>query len=172
MAALAVRLRYVLLVVVLVLLQGTLASSLTVFGVHPDLMLALVVATALTGGRSRGALFGFGIGLLSDLFVDTPFGLSALSDVLVGYGLGMFSAEADASWWLRPVLAGVASAFGEVIFAFLGAIVGDTHLLGPELWKIALVVGGFNALLIIPLWRVVNWALLNRREPNVDRLWR
>lgn len=156
----------------MVVLQGTLGAWLTVAGAHPDLMLALVVVASLTGGSSRGAIIGFALGLLSDLFLDTPFGLSALTDVLVGYGVGMLSTEADAAWWLRPLIAGGASAIAVALYAGLGAIVGQTQMLSPGLWKVALVVGGFNAILAIPLWRPVRWAFPAKREEMVSRLWR
>ena len=56
---------------------------------------------------------GFVGGVVADLFLPTPFGLTALVGVLVGYALGRLGEEGvgdlgGAAWWVAPGLACVA----------------------------------------------------------------
>jgi len=47
-----------------------------------------VVAAGLTSGPDRGALAGFAIGVVADLVVVSPFGLTALAYTVVGWAVG------------------------------------------------------------------------------------
>ena len=85
-------LRAALVVLAALLLQVSLAADLRVAGAIGDLVLVVVVAAALTGGADRGATYGFAAGLLFDLVVDAPFGLTPLTYALVGYGVGLAGA--------------------------------------------------------------------------------
>ena len=102
--------RVVLVVLLFVTVQETLMLDLRVGGVHPDIMVLLPIVAGIAGGPARGATMGFGAGLVADLFLPTPFGLSALVGSLVGFGVGVATLALDRSaLWLPPVaaLAGV-----------------------------------------------------------------
>ena len=72
------------------------STTCGVAGAIGDLVLVVVVAAGITGGADRGATYGFVAGLLFDLLVDTPFGLTALTYALVGYGVGVVGHGAPA----------------------------------------------------------------------------
>ena len=64
-------------------------------------MLLLPIAAGYAAGPDRGAVFGFFAGLVADLFLPTPFGLSALVGCLLGYATGIATRGlVRSSWWL------------------------------------------------------------------------
>jgi rod shape-determining protein MreD len=157
------RLRLVGLLFVAILFQVTLASDLRVRGVAPDLMLLFSICAGLAGGAELGATVGFTAGLLTDLFLQTtPLGLSALTYCLIGFSVGLLRRGVlRESRLLAPMIATVASAAGVVLFVLIGAMVGQSQLtdLGPRrIVETAVIVAVMNAVLALPVARVVGWA--------------
>jgi rod shape-determining protein MreD len=148
------------LLLLAVLLQTTLVGDLRFRGVCPDLMLLIAVCAGLARGPEQGAIVGFTAGLLTDLFLQTtPLGLSALAYGVIGFGVGALRGSMlREGWLLAPLVAFVASAAGVVLFVLAGFTVGQTQLSvgGPvALAKTAALVGAMNALLAIPVARIV-----------------
>ncbi len=155
-----IRLRLPLLVVAVLIIQQTVLNGLRVHGVHPDAMILLPIAAGLTAGPETGAAVGFVVGIIADLFVDTPFGLSALVYGLVGFFLGFLSASlAGSAWWVPPFTATVATAAGTALYALLGAVVGQSQMLHHNLAWIVGVVSLFNGVLAGPVVWAMAWAL-------------
>ena len=152
--------RCTIVIAVVLVVQHTLLDSVRVGGAHPDLMLLLPVAAGYAAGPDRGAVFGFITGLVADLFLPTPYGLSALVGCLLGYATGMATRGlVRSSWWLPPVVAAAATAAGMGTYAILGAVLGDPGMLKTYLVP-ALVVGTPSAaLLAVPVLRFVAWAV-------------
>lgn len=155
------RLRVLVVLVVAVVLHVAVLSKLRVGGVHPDVMLLVAICGGLAAGPDRGAIVGFLAGLLADLFLPTPMGLSALAYCLVAFGVGSLQTGIlRAAWWIPIVTAVGASAAGIVLYAFLGAMVGQGQLLEPRrLVLIAAVVAVDNALIAPAAIRFVSWSL-------------
>ncbi|MGB0388219.1 MAG: rod shape-determining protein MreD [Ardenticatenaceae bacterium] len=65
---------WMFLLVLAALLQSTFLSEITWFGVHPNLMLTLVVSWTLLRGGREGLSWGFLGGLILDLLSILPFG--------------------------------------------------------------------------------------------------
>lgn len=152
--------RVVLLVALALIIQEALLSNITIHGAHPDVMLLLPVVFGLVGGSERGAVMGFAAGLLTDLFVDTPFGLSALTYTVIGFAVGLTEGDRlGAGWWMTPLTAAVASAAGVVLYAGLGAAVGQGQMLHEHLVTVTVVVGVANGLLAVPATRMARWAM-------------
>lgn len=159
--------RPVLVVLLVVLVQATVMSDLRVAGALGDLVLVLVVAAGLSGGADRGATYGFAAGLLYDLVLDTPFGLSPLTYALIGYAVGVAGAALmrTSGWW--PVaVAALAGAAQAVLYTALGNLVGVAYPF-RDVPAIALVQAAWCAVLILPALRVMWWTH-GRSEP--DRL--
>ena len=79
---------------------------------------------------------GFGAGLVADLVLPTPFGLSALVGCLLGFTVGITTLALDrTAWWLPPVAAFGASALYEVIFAVLGSVLGQPQMIHVDLTR-------------------------------------
>lgn len=90
-----------LLVVLLVgVLQSALLSHLTLFGHHPNLMLAVVVSWSLLRGGREGLIWGFIGGMVLDLLAVTPFGTFTLAMLLTSLLTGLVELSL-----FRPVLA-------------------------------------------------------------------
>jgi rod shape-determining protein MreD len=138
-----------------------------VWDVMPDFMLLVAVAGGITAGPTRGSALGFASGMLIDLFLPTPMGLSALVFTLVGYGVGVATTGVLRSAWYIPVLtAGAASVAGVGLYAVVGWVLGEGTLTG-HLATIAAVVGLSNAVLAPVAVKLVDWSLgsLKGRAP-------
>jgi len=68
--------------------HATLAPTLRVAGVTPDLPLIVVVLLALRRGPEFGCVAGFAAGLLQDAAGGGLLGVQALTKALVGFGIG------------------------------------------------------------------------------------
>ena len=156
------RFKVPVLVFAVLFLHTTLLGSIHIRHVRPDGLLLLVVLSALVGGQQAGTVMGFVAGLLADLTLQTPFGLSALVLSLVGFSVGMLqSTILRSSWWIPPATAVVASAVGVGLFVVLGAVVGQSQLLRPglaHLGEVAGLVAIMNGVLALPGAAVVRWA--------------
>ena len=154
-------------------LQVCLFSHLTVFGVTADLMLLLAITAGLASGPERGAVVGFAAGLLIDVTLNTPLGLSALVYALVGYFVGGLQHAVLGSTWYTPVVVSAgASAVGVLLYAVFGLIVGQTEWLTPHTLVVALLVGVMNGLLSPLALRFMRWTEgqpLGFRLPSFSR---
>ena len=145
--------RLVVLTFVVLVVQSTVGLDVRVGGAHPDVMLLLPIAAGLVGGPNAGAWVGFVSGLVADLFLPTPFGLT-------GPGLLPGRLRGRALAW--PTLAGrdrrqsggwpawsraAASVGAVMLYAVLGAVLGQEQMLKLDLAVIAAVVAVPNALL-------------------------
>lgn len=146
--------------------QWAVFARLDLFGAHGDLMILVPVAAALTVGPERGAVAGFAAGFAVDLLVTTPFGLTALTYCLVGYGVGAFqSGVLRASWWLPMVAALTASVVGITFWAVAATVVGEEGLLNGELVRIELAVALVAVALILPALRLARWVESDLTRP-------
>ncbi|HVX20687.1 MAG TPA: rod shape-determining protein MreD [Acidimicrobiales bacterium] len=153
-------LKVCLVVFVVLLVQSTLGVDISILGVHPDLMLLLPIAAGIAGNAEEGAVMGFVAGFAADLLLPTPFGLSALVYCLVGFVVGYFTGSIVREvWWFTPVVALAASAVAVMLYAVLGAVLGQDQFLDLDLAAIVGVVGVANAILALPAVRAVRWAL-------------
>jgi rod shape-determining protein MreD len=152
--------RVSLVLVVAVMAHTAVAPHLRVGGVAADVLLVVTIAAGIVGGAERGALVGFLAGLLADCFLQTPFGLSALTGTLVGHVVGALSARTGSRGpWLPVLTAAAAGAAGVMLFAVLGAVLGEAQLLGGRLVAVALGVAATSAVLLPLALRPLRWAL-------------
>jgi rod shape-determining protein MreD len=146
--------------ITVLLLHTGLFASLRSAGLPNDLILLLPICAAIAAGSERGALVGFCAGLLADLFLETPLGLSALAYSVVGFGIGVLQGNViRASWWIPPLTAFIGSALGTVLYAVIGATVGQANLVGPDLPWIAFAVALVNTPMSLLMVRAMSWGL-------------
>jgi rod shape-determining protein MreD len=128
--------------------------------VGADGLLLVAVCAGLAGGARTGAWIGFGTGLLADCFLVTPFGLSALAYGLVGWVVGSLAGRLlRPGWWVLPATVLGASAGGVLVFAALGALLGEDGLVTGRLLGVAAGVGVLNALLGPAALAATRWAV-------------
>ena len=152
--------RIALVVALFVAVQQTVVLDLQVGTIHPDIMVLLPIVAGVVGGPARGASMGFIAGLVSDLFLPTPFGLSALVGTVIGYALGTATLALDRTApWLPPVAALAGSAVYEVAYASLGSVLGQPQMLHVQILRIVVMVSVINAVLAVLAMRLVSWSL-------------
>jgi rod shape-determining protein MreD len=153
--------RVPLVTVVALAIQLSFFTDMRPFDAIADIMLLLVLAGGMVAGPRDGALCGFGMGIAYDLMLRTPFGLSALTYAVVGYGAGYLQAMVSAApWWLAMLMMGAASAASVAAYAVIGTIFGLKDAVNFHLLTVMGVVGVVNLVLAVPgLW-VQRWALL------------
>ncbi len=80
-------LRTVLVALVLLVMQMTVAHQIALAGAVPDLMIILVVALVLPRGPVFAVIIGFLLGFLQDLGNASFLGMNALSKSVIAYGI-------------------------------------------------------------------------------------
>jgi len=88
--------RYFLIAVVsivLIVIQTTVVSLISLEGITPDVLAIWVVYLALREGQMRGTVIGFAVGLVFDLATGSFIGLSALTKTICGFMAGYFYDE-------------------------------------------------------------------------------
>lgn len=153
------RFRVPLVLLATLLVHTVMTSQLRIAGARPDLLLLVPITGAMAGGRSWGASLGFGAGLALDVFLSSPFGLSALVYCLVGYAVGVLQGGLLALSPSFTVLAALgASAAGVLLYAGAGAVLGQALVAG-RLPLVVVIVAVVNAALSPLALRVMRWAL-------------
>jgi rod shape-determining protein MreD len=146
-------------VAVTFLVHETLLRGVFIDGVHPDLLLCLTVAAGAAAGAERGAIIGFTAGMLADLFLPTPLGLSALVYCLLGFLVGTLQDTVlPASRSFVPLTGMAGSAAGVVGFAMVGSLIGVPNMVTSRLVAIVAVIAVVNAVASRPLTRALAWA--------------
>jgi rod shape-determining protein MreD len=153
------RIRLVLLVITLVVLQTAVFPHLRVFGAVPDLLLVATVAMAYEEGPQSAAVFGFGSGLALDLFLSSPLGLSALANACTGYAVGVFQGAFVRESRMLPMLLGaIGGVLGGTIFVVVGGIAGEPGFLSLTSARIVVVAAIYDALVAPLVFPFVRWA--------------
>ncbi|MBA3534700.1 MAG: rod shape-determining protein MreD [Ardenticatenales bacterium] len=140
------------LLVVAVLLQSTVLSRVTVGGVHPNLMLAIIVSWSLLRSGREGLLWAFFGGLLLDLLSSAPLGTFLVALLVTAFVTGLIEvALFRPSLWLPVGVMFLASPLfhlvAMVMMESLGWDVTWTNLTSRLLPATIL-----DALLILPLF--------------------
>jgi rod shape-determining protein MreD len=153
------RLRLALLLLTTTVLQVTLFPDLRFFGVAPDLCLVAAIAVAFRAGPEIGAVYGFAAGLAVDLFLQTPFGLSALVFASVAYAVGFLTTGLSRTpRFAAPMFGGLGGLAGGVLFVLIGALAGEEHLFAwRSVWVIA-IAAVYDAVLALALFPIARWA--------------
>jgi rod shape-determining protein MreD len=156
-----------LAVVVALVLQTTLFPHLAWRGVVPDLVLLVVVATALVRGSQHAMVLGFFAGLLLDLAppADHVAGRWALALMLVGYVAGRVRRDALPSVGTCLVTVGACAFLGSSVFALSGLLLSDTTATVPELLGVVLAAVVWDVCLAAFVLPPVTRAL-DRLEPE------
>ena len=152
--------RVLLVSVVLLGLQTTIATELRPFGVVVQIMLAFAAACGAVSGPVPGALAGFSIGLVYDLGVGTPLGSTALTMTIAGYAAGWGRQfRIEPKWWVLSGLAAIGVALGESAVPVVRLLIGDSDVATSRILIVipTVTLGGLlSAPLLLPIGR---WAL-------------
>lgn len=145
-------------VVLILLLQEGLLHGMRIDGIRPELLLGVGIVAGVVGTPEGGAVLAFVAGVAADLFVATPFGLTALVAAIVAYGCGSAQqAMGVSNRWSVPLLTGAGTLIAVTAWAALGTVLGLPSLLVPRLAEVAAVVAAGNAIVAMPLAPVMRW---------------
>jgi len=137
-------------------LETTLFGSLTLTGTKPELLLLITVALAIGEGPALGATAGFALGLATDLVLELPQGLSALTFTLAGYAVGRVRMHVQTpTAWLPMALVSVTTFAAVLFYGGISFLLGEPISVFRSL-RHAGLAAGYNALLtpfVFPLVR-------------------
>lgn len=128
-------------VIATAIVEVALLVHIDMLGAHPSFMILIPIVSGYLMGSSTGAVMGFVSGMTADLFVPTPFGLTALVWICTGYLAGLsaslFSAatDGDAVASLSGTTSGaqVAAQTGAVPIALVCMLLAGTAQVGYAL---------------------------------------
>lgn len=151
--------RLLLVALAVVIVQVGAVEQISIGGAHPDLFLLMAITAGLVAGSQLGAIVAFCWGLLADVFVITPFGLSALCFVLVAFAVGEVASDpaGRAPSSLTVVIGFAASLIGTILYAALSALLGQPHLPFGEFVRVLAVVSVGNGVLAVPAVALTRW---------------
>jgi len=109
---------------VALVLQSTLFEFLKIGNVKPDLVLLVVIFTAVQGGVMAGQVTGFFAGLIQG-FASPPFGLHALVKTVIGHLFGLLEGSVSIDpFFIRLLLALIGVVAKTVLSLLVMAIFG------------------------------------------------
>lgn len=147
-------------------LETSLFGTATLQGTKPELLLLVTVALAMGEGPAFGATAGFTLGLATDLVIELPAGLTALTFTLVGYGVGRIRAMVQTpSAWLPMAMVSLATLGGVLFYAGASFILGEEGLSALRTLRHAALAAAYNGLLTPFVFPVVR-ALAARLRPT------
>jgi len=154
-------LRLFAVVLAAVVFQVAVLDQIVVLGAHADVMVLIPAAAGLVGGPERGAVVGFVTGLVADLVVSLPFGLSALTFTVLGFGvglLGLLPASRDAMS-VRVGACAAAGASGTAFYALAAVFLHQHGVLGASAASAVVIVALGALVLAYPTLVLVRWVL-------------
>jgi rod shape-determining protein MreD len=154
-----------LVLMITLAVQATLVPFLAIQGIKPDLLLLVVVSSALLLGTQQGVGMGFFAGLLQDLAAGTIFGSNVLSKLATGSLAGSLERKVFKENTLLPVLAViVATLINQGLRLLILVVLGYTLNFGVALTNLFYLVA-YNSVLAIPVhylvYRLTQWWVLD-----------
>ena len=136
------------LLVVVAVLQATVVTHLTVWGVFADLPLLIVVSWSLLRGSRDGVIWGFVAGVSVDVLSGAPFGAATLSLMAAGFLGGLARRSVYAAHFVFPiVIVFLATFLYNAIFLLIVWISGEAVIWLDSLLRIILPLALLNAAL-------------------------
>jgi rod shape-determining protein MreD len=152
-------------------LETSVLGTATLAGTKPELLLLMVVALGMGEGPAFGATAGFVMGLATDLILQLPAGVNALTFTLIGYTVGRVRAQVQtASAWLPMIMVSLATFVGVLFYAGFNYLLGDTFPPSRTLRAAGLsaVYNGLLTPFVFPIVRALG-ARLRPRPPELLR---
>jgi cell shape-determining protein MreD len=144
--------RLIPIALVILGMQRTIFATYRPAGVAIQVVLALAAAAGAGAGSERGAFAGFALGMMYDLGVGTPLGMSALAYGLAGLTAGyVLSITPDPQWWLAAMFTAAGAAVGEMAIPLIKFLTGQEGWLTRKLF-VTIPVVTVGALILSPLF--------------------
>jgi rod shape-determining protein MreD len=148
--------RIALLSLLAVLVQETVISKISIFGVDADITPLVVMSIGLLCGSLTGAITGFFIGLMVDTVLVQTLGVTSLLYITIGYWAGRLRELRDPAHGLIPVACGAAATavvgIGMTVIQFLLGVDAPVSLLLAQQIFLTILV---NTLISLPVYAIV-----------------
>jgi rod shape-determining protein MreD len=145
-----------LLSLLTVLVQETVISKISIFGVDADITPLVVMSIGLLCGSMTGAVTGFFIGLMVDTVLVQTLGVTSLLYITIGYWSGRLRELRDPAHGLIPVACGAAATavtgIGMTVIQFLLGVDAPVSLLLAQQIFLTILV---NTLISLPVYVIV-----------------
>ena len=139
-----------------VLVQETVISKISIFGVDADITPLVVMSIGLLCGSMTGAVTGFFIGLMVDTVLVQTLGVTSLLYITIGYWAGRLRELRDPAHGLVPVACGAAATavtgIGMTVIQFLLGVDAPVSLLLAQQIFLTILV---NTLISLPVYAIV-----------------
>lgn len=140
---------FILVMLTAVILQTSVFARATLLGVTPDLILVVVISLALLQGPTIGATAGFGGGLLRDLLLEAPKGVTGLAFLVVGYVVGSIRPYVQSTSVLLPIIGVFLGSFaGSLLYVVVSILLGVTPDSAGRILRVVLLTSVYNTLLV------------------------
>lgn len=121
-----------LMIAITVIVQSTLLTRISVFGVTPDLALILIVFFSNRTGSMKGQISGFAAGIIEDIISLAPIGFHAFIKTVSGFLFGLTRGKLFLDPVFMPlVLTAGATLLKYLLAALLGVLFVSPGLLEP-----------------------------------------
>ncbi len=156
--------------IISLILQTTILPLLKIEGVMPDLILVLVVFTALFSSAFTGGAVGFTAGLLQDLLIGRYVGLCAYSGLLVGWLVGELESRFYKENPLVPViLVLMATLVSELVYYLGRGLCGSFPFSFSYAGRNMLLEAVYNMVLSVILYKPLLRLFLPAEEGSLGR---
>ena len=148
------------LMLVAVVVQVTVFADVRIAGVAPELLVLLAVMFGYWFGPRHGPTAAFVIGLVWDVYLPTPLGLSAIVFAMVAFAVAAGGAELFRDSRLQlAAIAGVGTLAAITGYALLGEVMGQRGLVDLEMLRVALIAGLVNAAAAPLIRPLIAWSV-------------
>ncbi len=93
-----------LIIVINFILQSTILSYASIFGILPNTSLIIIVTIALLKGKKTGSITGLLVGLLQDIMFSPVIGVNGFIYFFIGYFVGMSEGKLSKDNMLIPFI--------------------------------------------------------------------
>lgn len=157
------------LLILAAVLQVTVVPEFRIGDGGPDVVLMMGVSWTLLAGMDEGLIWTVFGGLLLDVLQGTPLGAIALALVVAVSLPGIALGQLGRGRALLPMLAVVAATgIYHLALFVLYIVIGTPADIGHTLLHVTLPTAVFNAVLIIPVYRVLGVVYSATRPPGVS----
>jgi rod shape-determining protein MreD len=158
------------LLVTVAILQSTIVSHFTIWGVFADLPLLVVVSWGLLRGPREGVIWGFIAGLTVDLFSGAPFGAATFGLMAIGFLSGLGKSTVFRSQIFLPLITVLlATIVYDILFLLVVWISGYPVSWLDSLFHLILPSAVLNAALTPVVFIIMRW--LNTRFGREEMEW-
>ena len=148
-----------LLILLAAAIQGNLPSWMLIKGGQPDLILVVLIATALTQDPGTGAVLGFIAGLIQGSVVNESLGSFIVTRTIIGYAAGSVTVRLFSDNPVVPVLAAGGLTFaGEFLFLLANPTPDLVSAINTILAKSL-----YDSLLTIIVFWFMKWMAVRRK---------